>query len=326
MTLASFIIPTNRSREVIEPCLRAIARQQCDVGELEVLVVFNGVDEIPTWEPGTWPFELVVDRIDKANICAAKNVALDRARGEWVFFINDDVVIEPDFVTAHLAAHERLDRPAMVLGKMIWRTYPDETLFDRMVQTTSMVFFYDRMTPREWYGFRHAWNLNLSLRRRYLKTLRFEDRLEPVNFDDLELAFRLERQFDLGVWYEPEAVCVHDHRYTLEGYLRREALLGRVSTLLWRYDPDCYRAIYGADLDEAYIEYCRRFLKTEGRFEDERIARLQALVSRPSREVATSDATLAELVQALYDGHVPLKRLAFRRGLLDAVSGNRAHA
>lgn len=319
MPLVSFIIPTNRSRDVLEPCLRSIAAQQADLDDIEVLAVFNGVAEAPSWPADAWPFELIVDRIDEANICAAKNVALDRARGEWILFINDDVVLDPGFVRAHLAAHERLDRAAMVLGQSAWRRYEDETLFDRMVQTTSMVFFYDRMVPHQWYGFRHAWNLNLSLRRSFLETLRFEERLRPVNFDDIELAFRLEQQFGLGVWYEPEASCVHDHRYTLEGYLRREALLGRVSTLLWQVNPDCYRAIYGTDLDQAYVDYCRRFVEIEGRYEAKRIERLRAMVTRRPDEVAASEQALSELVQVLYDGHVPLKRLAFRRSVLEAV-------
>ncbi len=319
MPLASFIIPTNRPRDIIEPCLQSIAAQGADPGQIEVLVVFNGVAEAPSWPADAWPFELIVDRIDEANICAAKNVALDRARGTWAFFINDDVVLDPGFVRAHLNAHERLDRPAMVLGRSAWRRYDDETLFDRMVQTTSMVFFYDRMTPHQWYGFRHAWNLNLSLRRSYLETLRFEERLRPVNFDDIELAFRLEREFGLGVWYEPEARCVHDHRYTLEGYLKREALLGRVSTLLWQVNPECYRAIYRADLDQAYLDYCRRFVETEGPFEAERIERLKTFTSRRPDEVAASEPALRELVHVVYDGHLPLKRLAFRRSVLEAV-------
>ncbi len=323
MPTASFIIPTNRSRDVLEPCLRAIAGQRFDPNDIEVLLVFNGVDEIPRWDDDAWPFRLLTDRIDEANICAAKNIALDRARGEWAFFINDDVVIDPDFIAAHLAAHERLDRPAMVLGKAEWQPYPDETLFDRMIRTTSMIFFYDQMQPHQWYGFRHAWNLNLSLRRRYLESLRFDERLKPVNFDDIELAFRLEREFGLGVWYEPAAVCVHDHRYTLGGYLEREARLGRVSALLWQYAPDCYRAVYGTDLDEAYLDYCRRFVESEGRFEAERTEQFRTLVSRRPEDVAASAGVLEEMIPVLYDAHLPLKRLAFRRGLLEEIGSAR---
>jgi glycosyltransferase involved in cell wall biosynthesis len=315
----SIIIPTNRSPEVFRRCLASIAWQGCDPGEIEVIVVFNGMRSPPPLDGHAWPFALVTDHIEPAHIGAAKNVALERARGEWVIFLNDDVVLDSDFVAAHLAAHRELCEPAMVLGRSVWQRYDDETIFDRMVQTTSMVFFYDQMKPHGWYGFRHAWNLNLSLARRFVETLRFDERLGPFFYEDLELAYRLEHQHGLRVWYASEALLLHDHRYTLDRYLEREFAMGQVVPGLWRCNPDCFRATYGADLDRAYIDYCRQFVRREGRHEAERRARLEQLVARRPAELTTSPGRQAELIRLLYDTHLPLKRLAFRRGLLSAV-------
>ena len=320
MPQVSIVIPTNRSPEVLAACLRSIAEQRFDPREIEVCVVFNGTRCGPQWNAGTWPFRLVVGSIAEANIGAAKNAALERASGEWVLLINDDVRLGPDCVAAHVATQRGLHRPAMVLGLAKWQPYPDATVFDCLIQSTSMIFFYDRLKPYHWYNFRHAWNLNLSVARRYCEDVRFDEALKPVNFDDLEWAFRLEHERGLKVWYEPAALSVHDHRYTLGGYLSREAHLGRMAVVFWRCNPDCFRAVYGGDLDDGFVEYCRQYVEREGARETELRADLRAVVERPAAELASSRLLRTELLRTLYDAHLPLKRLAFRRGLLSALA------
>lgn len=326
MPSVSIIIPTNRSRDVLEPCLCSIAQQSFDLCEVEVVVVFNGGVAAPRRDATAWPFRLITEHIERAHIGAAKNVALERAAGEWVILLNDDVFLDPDFIQAHLAAHRRLGRPAMVLGRSAWRQCENDTVFDRMIQTTSMIFFYDKMKAHTWYNFRHAWNLNLSLPRRCLATLRFDERLGPFFYEDLELAYRLEQELGLRVWYAPQALLLHNHRYTLDQYLQREYAMGQVAPALWRANPACFRATYGADLDETYAEYCRRFVADEGRREGELRSRLAGVVTRRPDEIAAGVELQDELVQLLYQAHLPLKRLAFRRGVLSALEGAAAPA
>ena len=324
MPKVSVVIPTNRPPAVLEPCLQALARQRFPASEVEVLAIYNGVESVPSWPANAWPFELVVGHIDQANIAAAKNVALDRARGEIVLLLNDDVLPEPDFVERHVAAHRNLDRPAMVLGKSAWRRLDGETVFDRLIHTTSMIFFYDQMQPHAWYNYRHAWNLNLSLPRRLVETLRFGEDLGPFFFEDLELAYRLEQAYDARVWYEADAVALHDHRYTFAGYLQRERELGRAALRLWTCNPECFRATYGSDLDDAYVDYLRQYVQMEGRREEQMREQLDALFSRAADALPTAPDVCAEVINALYLAHLPLKRLAFRQGLLFAVEAHAA--
>ncbi|RMF82656.1 MAG: hypothetical protein D6744_05840, partial [Planctomycetota bacterium] len=238
-----------------------------------------------------------------------------RAGGEIVVLLNDDVVPQPDFLEQHLHAHRRLGRPAMVLGASPWRRPADETVFDRMIADTSMIFFYDRMRPGRWYGFRHAWNLNLSLPRAVAASERFDESLGPFFFEDLELAYRLERRHAIRVWYQAGAVAEHAHRYTLAGYLERERKLGAASLDLWRCNPDCYRAVYGASPGDLALEY-ERYVERESRFERERLAALRSLAARRVDAFRGDDELLADIVRVAYHAHLPLKRLAFRRGFL----------
>lgn len=318
MPTVSIMIPTNRSRDVLETCLRAIGRQRFDLTEIEVVVGYNGDDSPPVWEPDAWPFAVVVARSSPGSVTAARNAGLDLARGECLIWVNDDLSPEPDFVAGHVAAHARLEQPALVLGKAVWRRYEDETVFDRMIRTTSMIFFYDQMRPHEWYNFRHAWTLNLSVMRRHCGALRFDERL-PIFFEDLEWGYRAWKQYGARVWYAPEIRGLHDHRHTLRDYLERERRHGRAAVLLWRTNPACFRDIFADDLDAAYLDYCREFVRVEGRREQEMLARLEAVATRPAGELGENPESQDRVVQALYEAHAPLKRLAFRRGLLKAI-------
>jgi GT2 family glycosyltransferase len=191
-------------------------------------------------------------------------------------------------------------------------------VLDCLVRNTSMIFFYDQMRPHEWYNYRHAWNLNLSIPRRHFAVEQFDERLGPFFYEDLELAYRLQERHGLRVWYAPEAAALHDHRYTLEGYFAREHAMGRAVVHLWECNADCYRATYGGDLEEACLEFCRRFVESEGRRGAELFDRLQQMVTRRPDELAPTPLVRHELIRLIYDAHLPLKRLAFRRGLLEA--------
>jgi hypothetical protein len=313
----TLIIPTNRGVALLVKCLRTVAALDFEQRAIEVVVVFNGLEAPGRLDPGAWPFHLQSDALAEASICAAKNRALDLARGEWIILLNDDVQLSPGFIQAHLAAHAALGRPALVLGAAPFVTHPDETLFDRLIAESSLIFFYDRMPPRAWYNFRHAWNLNLSFRRSEIGTVRFDERLAPVNFDDIEWAFRLQRERGLRVWYEPRAGLRHDHRYTLTSYLRREVHLGRMAHRLWRCNPACFEAIYGGGLEQV-LSKARRFVCDERVHAKALYAVLKPLVSRGAQEFGGSADARREFLAALTVAHRPLKRWTFYRGLLAA--------
>src|SRR5690606_6739449 len=46
----------------------------------------------------------------------ARNMGIDRAVGDVVIFIDDDVLVRPDFVRQHLEVHGSVARPAVAIG------------------------------------------------------------------------------------------------------------------------------------------------------------------------------------------------------------------
>ncbi len=330
----SVLIPTHARPERIAECVRALGDQTLDPSRFEVIV---GVDGEPHAETSIVPeaadgrIDARVCNFDQAGPAMTRNLLLGQARAPIVLFLNDDVVPDRDLLRVHAETHDRLTdegRQAMVLGAAPWKVRQPDRLFDRLVRETSMVFFYDQMTPpraddpdHDW-GFRHAWTLNLSLPRdAMLDVGGFDHRLPAACFEDIELAYRLAQAHSMPVLYRPSAIVTHDHRYQPLRYLARERTLGYESVRLARLNPSCACAIFGQDItDPANIDYARSYVEHE----HARVGQLEetflALADMPADCVTGPHED--HILRMLYQQHLPLKRFHWRLGLLDATDAN----
>ncbi len=328
----SVIVPTRDRPAKLAACLRGFMGQTLAPDRFEILVALDGTDHeseraVAEIAAGSRvPVRLIP--CDRRGIAHAKNELLGAARGRFVLSINDDILPEPTFVEAHLLAQREAlcahKHGAMVLGATPWLIRQPDRLFDRMIRETSMVFFYDRMAAsphatdrsHDW-GFRHAWNMNLSFPRdAALEAGGYTVFPDPIYYEDLELAFRLGRCADMPVLFRPRAVAVHDHRYEPTGYLAREEVLGRTAFGVAQRSPDFARELFGRDITaQAEIAYSREFVERERPLAD----RLRETFVRTAAEPANARVG----VNTEYEHHLPLKRWHWRVGLLRAVDGIR---
>jgi GT2 family glycosyltransferase len=338
----SVLIPTFGRAGKLARCLARLARQDLDHNRFEVLIGVDGRDEANEPEDeaaqaahalastSAGAMRAVVHEFDHAGPGATRNKLARYAKGRVLLLLNDDVLPDLDLLSSHLRAHdERPRRPAMILGAAPW-VRPgagEDTLFDRLVRETSMIFFYDRMhaaiaagqagAEHDW-GFRHAWTLNLSLpRAEFERAGGFDDRLTFACYEDLEFARRVHDNGRVPVLYRPECVAHHDHRVTPGSYLARERLMGRAALQLAAAAPGCAREIFGRDIASAEeLDYSRAFVERERPLADRLRASFEALTSMPAGAVDGPHA--ATLLNALYEQHLPLKRWTWRAGLVEA--------
>ncbi len=314
--LVSIIIPTCGRPTKIGRTLVALSRQCLPLGiEIEVIVAIDG-----GWGPDDLrPTVALPDtrflELPRVGVSAARNAALREARGELVIFSNDDTYPDANWVAEHVAGQRARGTPGMVIGETRWVPWPDMTVFDGLLRDTSMIFFYDQMTPGESYGFRHFWTCNASAPREMIMDAGgFEERLRPVFFEDCELAFRIEKSVGSRVHYHAAAKNVHDHRLTWSDYCRREQCLGRVAAILAEVNPACFEAIYGTADADGLAENYESWL-SQGREEHEAAERRMAeWGTRSLAEVGDWEA----LREELYQLHLPMKRRLFREAFVRA--------
>ncbi len=166
---------------------------------------------------------------DHAGPAAARNHAIEHARGRWLVFYDDDARVEPDTIPGHLAAiRAEPDAAIAHLGRVDW---PDELLdapWSRLLAESSMLFFWDRMVDRQTYGFRHFWTTNLSVPRELVHLAGgFDEGFPTAIHEDIELGWRLQERFGLRVRVHQGIRCLHDHGLSVNDYFAREHKSGR---------------------------------------------------------------------------------------------------
>ena len=92
--LISVVVPTYNRRELLKLCLKSIFSQELPEGEeMEIIVIDDGSSD------GTWDWlneilpehpELVLIHLNDDGVAAARNAALDAAKGTFIRFIDSD--------------------------------------------------------------------------------------------------------------------------------------------------------------------------------------------------------------------------------------------
>lgn len=99
----SVIIPTYKPKDYLWECLDSLVAQTFDKQEFEIILVLNGCKD-PYHEKIEKYIDLHPDfcwlyiRTDEAGVSNARNLALERASGEYITFIDDDDYISPSYL------------------------------------------------------------------------------------------------------------------------------------------------------------------------------------------------------------------------------------
>ena len=117
-TAISVVIPTYNRPDQLKRVLETMLESDVDeFDEVEIIVVDDGspqpVGEVVDGIPVAPPFSLRCIRQENAGPAEARNNGFQNASNEIVLFIDDDILVFPDLIQAHAAAHRA--RPGSVI-------------------------------------------------------------------------------------------------------------------------------------------------------------------------------------------------------------------
>jgi glycosyltransferase involved in cell wall biosynthesis len=98
--MLSVIVPTHQRRDLVLRLLKALAEQDLPASPVEVIVVADGCSDgtVKAATSLTTPFPLQVLEQTHGGQAAARNHGAGRAAGDGLLFLDDDVVLERDFL------------------------------------------------------------------------------------------------------------------------------------------------------------------------------------------------------------------------------------
>ena len=194
MTRVSIVIPTYNRLQRLKQVIAAVERQTYPLDALEVVVVSDGSTDGTHEYLSSLKSPLNLRFVPQANAgpAAARNNGFRTARGEYILFIDDDVVPSPHMVAEHMRLHAT--RPNLVvLGPML--NPPDFTLSPWVAWEQAMLEKqYSAMQRGDWTATaRQFYTGNTSLPRQVLiQSGGFDERFRRA--EDIELAYRIEKQ------------------------------------------------------------------------------------------------------------------------------------
>jgi GT2 family glycosyltransferase/uncharacterized membrane protein YvlD (DUF360 family) len=239
MSIADFVsivIPSHNRRSAVSRLLEALAAQHYPLDRLEVIVVADGCtdDTCAVLSRYRGPLPLRVLQHPGGGPAAARNVGVAAAKGQWLLFLDDDVVPNPRLVRAHVDAQRRSP------GSVVVGPYPPARmgggLLDLTVQSWWRRTFEERVRAGHRHDFTSVLTGNLSIPADLLDRLGgFDPRFHA--HEDYELGMRVITA-GVPVVYERDALAVHHHSSDIMAYIKRKADEGRADVMLLERYPD----------------------------------------------------------------------------------------
>jgi GT2 family glycosyltransferase len=237
--LASVVIPTHQRKESLLRALESLATQTIPCEQYEVIVAVDGSDDgsREAAESLAPAYSLKVLWQSNRGRAAARNAGLAVARGDVVIFLDDDMTAAPELLAAHLRAHARDGRLA-VIGAVPFPLAVQLPAHVRYIGGKFNQHLEHLAAAGRPVALRDFYSGNLSVRRDVLTAVgAFDERFIAYGNEDLELSIRLSAA-GVRLVYEPAAIAWQAYDKSFAGLARDNVAKGRTAVLLARLHPE----------------------------------------------------------------------------------------
>ena len=184
------IIPTIGRKEYLYDVLKDFAKQTILPNKI-IIVEQNpdpaGKSELDYIESENWPYVIQHFFIQQAGACNARNLALSQVESEWVFFADDDIRFEDNFIKKAMETIRKYGANAVSMS----------CLQKNEIEKNDMVF--------QWAAFGSGCSFVAS---EFLKSCEFNTGYEFGFGEDSDFGMQI-RNLGLDVLYIPEPTILH---------------------------------------------------------------------------------------------------------------------
>lgn len=208
-TVASIIVPSYRGVDRLPQLLDSLAAQHDGTPSFEVIVVVDGVDD------GSLALLENESRIDVRSIVfpenrgrvAALNAGFETARGDVLIRCDDDLVVPPGYVSAHVEAHTSSVTVGVVgPTRDIHAPSAYARAYGEDAASRSVAHVLSRPPQERW----RLWAASCSITRETWESIgTYDDRYKGYGWEDVDYGYRLHAA---GIPIEVAEALTAEHR------------------------------------------------------------------------------------------------------------------
>ncbi len=250
----SIIIPTYNRKEKLTECIKALSTQDFKKSEFEVLVIDDGgidnTENLIEKLQKSVPMVIRYFRQENQGQGVARNTGIKEAFGEITLLLGDDIIATNGLLKEHDRIHKQhTEENAAVLGFITWHPKLNVTPLMHFMERGGAIlgrfggnqFAYDLLEGKKNADYRFFYTSNISLKTSLLKRFKFDPWFSGYGWEDIELGYRLARNADMVLYYEPQAIAYHDHPMSEESWVERMRNIGESSILIDKKYPEIGR-------------------------------------------------------------------------------------
>jgi GT2 family glycosyltransferase len=234
----SVIIPTHNRSEALSMTLSRLAKQKFDKS-WEVIVVNNRCtdDTDDVVQRQVFPVPLHLVREEVPGPAAARNAGAEVARGRHLVFIDNDILVEPDFLQRHLEALQA-NLGCWIVGQVVNLPEQEATPLGRFRKS-----LFPFVPPTE--GISNTEGItgqSLSLPRADFERLGgFDESFFVASGEDRELMMRAWKA-GITMRFDPSIIVLHNDwaGFSIADYCLRQRLYTQTEPLFWQKYGDDY--------------------------------------------------------------------------------------
>lgn len=223
-TPCSVIIPTYNGRDILEECLPSIAAELERRGNIDELLIVDNASEDGTGDfiGEHYPRARVL-RLEENKAIFSLNPGAAAAAHKYMFFLNNDMMLEPGCMDALLSRFE--DGVFAVTGRVLqWDRETVQAGRRRAVYRRGMFWYLPRPGPDAPGPTLYALGgQSIFDRDMFLELGGIDELFSPFYHEDLDLSWRA-WQRGRRVLYEPSAVMIHRGAATASRLYTRQQL------------------------------------------------------------------------------------------------------
>lgn len=221
--MISVIIPSFNSEETIEACLGSLKNQSYK-GRYEIILIDSSIDTTPDIVISRFPDVGFVHLEEKTDPGTARNMGINKAKGDLIAFIDSDCVAAPDWLDRIAEAH--CSEYAAVGGVV----YNGNLENDRVAWAGYLAEFREFLPGRNKRVVTHIPTCNISYKHKVFDQYGlFNGEYYPQ--EDLFFNYNLSKNGE-KILSDPSIRIYHRHRSKLKDFVRHQMKIGRMTPQL----------------------------------------------------------------------------------------------